>query len=504
MHDKELYQLNTPFDLKEELSAYEKEILAALLSRLSELTENNDYQKEFMHSVNAYIEVSTPREGIDISCIDDIENIHSQKILMQTAMEYMYLASGEFSFLEELEEEVFGHFSVNRKGVREIKEYISAADQAVGREGIAGKYGSVAKEKKQEKRFLENDRIDIGMSCADRINTHQYVELDEYLVYLFDEERDYYKVHKRTGERTIVWRNEKQDNFTFCGMGNKIYLFVKGNTGILEINVDTGDERKIEFLYKKTDTFNKYPWSNSSVEIRPQCSKEFLVYNTKINGCETVAFVNLKTYYGSIIANSSKMPLEVDQFYLSGDKVYIIPRKEKYLYIYNLAEEKIEKTINVRDEFESHWDYIVWNMEERLLFRSRLEDNGTELAVSRMDLETIEQSNERKIFLDDYDGLEIFDSFGEWWAYGQFVFMVSKDENGAIWCYDIEKEHLSQIVEESFATEYYSTGVIFKESHVCLNISETQLIGDVFYYSTNEGEIYKISIQKKQSAAERL
>lgn len=147
MQKKELYNLNTPYDLKEDLDDDEKEILAALLLRLSEYTENNEYQKKFIRSVNAYIEVNAPQAGLDISCIENIENVKSQKILMQTAMEYLYLAKEDFAFLDDLEEEVFEHFSVNRKGIREIEGYIKAIAQAAGKEGIAEKYGFVPEEK---------------------------------------------------------------------------------------------------------------------------------------------------------------------------------------------------------------------------------------------------------------------------------------------------------------------------------------------------------------------
>ncbi len=155
MQKKELYNLNTPFDLKEDLDAEEKEILAALLLRLSEYTENNEYQKRFIRSVNTYIDVKSPQVGFDISRIENIENIKSQKILMQTAMEYLYLASEDFSFLEELEDEVFEHFSVNRKGIREIEGYINAVARAVGKDGIAEKYGFVPEEQQEEGKIDE-------------------------------------------------------------------------------------------------------------------------------------------------------------------------------------------------------------------------------------------------------------------------------------------------------------------------------------------------------------
>lgn len=147
---KELYNLNTPYDLKEGLDEDEKEIMAALLLHLSKFTENNEYQKKFIRTVNAYIEVKSPQAGLDISCIENIENINSQKIMMQTAMEYLFLASEDFSFLEDLEEEVFGYFSVNQKGIREAKGYIEAVFQATGKDGIAEKYGFVPEEKVDE------------------------------------------------------------------------------------------------------------------------------------------------------------------------------------------------------------------------------------------------------------------------------------------------------------------------------------------------------------------
>lgn len=288
MQKKELYHLNTPYDLKEDLDDDEKEILAAVLLRLSEYTDNNEYQQKFIRAVNSYIKVTSPQTGFDLSNIENIENIKSQKIILQTVMEYMFLAKEDFSFMEDMEE-LFEYFSVNKKGIKEIEGYIEAVYHATGREGIAEKYGFVPKdtEKSEETSTKENmfpcyDGNDISEACADQVNIHHhYVVLKDYLVFCDEhwDETKIYCVHKQTGEkREINIEIEDRETIKACNLcGYDEYVYFVHDSGIYRADVY---KKELNFEKLKIDV-NKY----SGEEYFPQCNEEYLVFlgNKKID-----------------------------------------------------------------------------------------------------------------------------------------------------------------------------------------------------------------------------
>ena len=91
MQKKELYHLNTPYDLQDDLDDDEKEIVVCSLLYLSKFAKNNEYQMKFLHSVINYTGMRTPSGDFDITCIENVESIKVQKIIMQTFM-YLKLA----------------------------------------------------------------------------------------------------------------------------------------------------------------------------------------------------------------------------------------------------------------------------------------------------------------------------------------------------------------------------------------------------------------------------
>lgn len=302
MQKQQLYQLTTPFDLKEDLDESEKELLAAALLRLSEITENNAQQKQFIRSVYQYIGIVSPQAGWDLERIERIEDLAVQKAILQVLMEYLFLETEDFSYLEALQESVFEYFSVNKKGIKEIQEYIQTIYQAVGSEGIAEKYGFVPEavpvgETEEPDMDAGNvklyDGSDISEACADQIHVRQnYVEVDNYLVYLEGgmytpcngESRVLYRVDKSTGERELLVEIEAIDKENrekcikgFCGYGQVIYLLMVPDSyehyedkdvAIYQIDVETGTI--VEFYRQVYQGMVKYTL---------QCSRQFAVFH---------------------------------------------------------------------------------------------------------------------------------------------------------------------------------------------------------------------------------
>ena len=153
---KELFGLNTPFDIKS-LEQKDKELLVAGLYTLAIENKNvNDYQQAFIRSVRKCVDVKTPQILSDFSVIENIESLTAQKAIMQAFMEFLFLEIENDSFLDE-HKKLFSFFSVNKKGQESILDSIHKVYHATGKQGIAEKYDYVAeiKESKELRKGLQ-------------------------------------------------------------------------------------------------------------------------------------------------------------------------------------------------------------------------------------------------------------------------------------------------------------------------------------------------------------
>lgn len=282
MQKKELYHLNTPYDLKEDLDDDEKEILAALLMKLSEIAENNEYQKQFIRSVNAYIGITVPQTGLDVSCIENIENINSQKILLQTAMEYMYLEIQDFCFLDDYEE-IFEHFSVNRKGIREIENHIETVYRAVGEKGIAEKYGFVPEEKTEGldeetvKLYQETTPYDLltDLSEKDTEALCSLLERMEQVVGKGEEQKAFLEVLKEQGELDFDKKHIQQ------GEGSEIET-LDSQKIILQVLMEYGFLGSGEFEFLEDELFDDFAVSRKEIrQIKERIERVYKVKGSK-------------------------------------------------------------------------------------------------------------------------------------------------------------------------------------------------------------------------------
>lgn len=184
---KQIFDLNTKVDIKEQLDDVEKELLASILITISNNgVANNEYQKKFVRSVLSYIGIIELQLGIDMSRIENIDNLSSQRAILQVIMEFLFLGYGNFNFEEDYDENLLEYFNVNKKGLREIKQCINSIYVATGFEGIAEKYGFVVDDVQevgevQSDILLTYDGSDICEVCADIVNINDYVVLKNYI-----------------------------------------------------------------------------------------------------------------------------------------------------------------------------------------------------------------------------------------------------------------------------------------------------------------------------------
>ena len=140
---KEVFGLTTLFDINS-MEDTEKILVVSLLYTLAQRFEANDYQKNYIRSVQKYLGLKNVQPADTLAGVENVKDTDSQKAILQVMMEYLFLDGFSFDFLDEEDyEELFDSFNVNRKGFREVETAIENIYQAVGADGLAEKYGSV-------------------------------------------------------------------------------------------------------------------------------------------------------------------------------------------------------------------------------------------------------------------------------------------------------------------------------------------------------------------------
>lgn len=244
-----LYKRNTPVDIAD-LDDAEKRILLAVLYQLStdeeELTEE---QQNFILAVQQYLKIYNPQTEIDLEAVENIEDISTQKAVLQTVLEFFYLRTHPGIYSDD--QMVFlDCFQVNRKTRREINGYISAIVEAVGMKGLSEKYGFVAAQPHSEfARYKGNgpipekvaDLFEIQKGLTFFYDQKCFIETKDYLVYCKvpkssiapwgpeDIENGFYCMAKQTGKIEGLDIDYKKD-FLFCCVYN-LRFCVQDNIG---------------------------------------------------------------------------------------------------------------------------------------------------------------------------------------------------------------------------------------------------------------------------------
>lgn len=515
MQKKKLYDLNTPYDLKEELDSDEKEIVAALLLALSEYTENNEYQKKFIRAVNTYIDVKSPQTGFDVECIENIENIKSQKIIMQTIMEYLYLANEDFTFLDKMEE-VFDHFSVNKKGIREIESYIEKIYRATGKDGIAEKYGFVPKEEaksqaqteQEEKKVYEfpyYDGSDISETCADKINTNShYIVLKDYLVYCEGDYSSYkriYRVHKQTGETKEIEIDIEDkttiSRYNVCGYDKYIYLV--HTSGIYMMNVETDiSMTKIKNIESSESILEKDEIGNP-IEVFPECNEQYLIYSIirkkRDKEYETYYCINLQTMEEDEIELEN---IREKRYKLVNNIIYFIG-DDYFLYKYNI-ETREQKRITqldyeAADTFLGHYnttnDGKLTNQCKKYLISVKstwYSDGG--IYYYCLDVEN-----------DLFDSINIQNTYGyrdsEFHCFVAYDYIYFYSTSSIIERYNILTREKEEVIKTDTIFNSFKKG-FFRTEKSYISVHEINIVGNWMYYRGKDGDYYKVNIKEKK------
>lgn len=253
-----LYHLNTPMDIID-LGNQEKKMLVAILYQLaSDEAEVTEEQQNYIRAVQQYLSIFNPQTEIDLEVVEDIEDISTQKAVLQAVLEFLYLGTHPKSYTEE-QMDFLDCFQLNRKTRKEIMANIETMAEAVGKGGIAEKYGFVpAEDDEISLSYTDNGSVsaEVALWCAKGVKP---IETQDYYCRLntLDESATFNIIHKRTGEQKDVlfergWTLRQGGIFSllkggsnYCTKDNHIYISVcKREEGKLlhrvsDIDVDT-------------------------------------------------------------------------------------------------------------------------------------------------------------------------------------------------------------------------------------------------------------------------
>lgn len=137
---KRIYDLDDATDVSA-LDDDEKEFLVVVLTELANAIANvSDLQKKYLLSVCSVANIPAAQSSLNLACIENVENMKTQKILLRHVMEFLFIGDQNYNFLENYEDDLFCYFSVNKRGVAEIKDCINRVYNAMGIEGVANRY----------------------------------------------------------------------------------------------------------------------------------------------------------------------------------------------------------------------------------------------------------------------------------------------------------------------------------------------------------------------------
>jgi hypothetical protein len=174
---KKLYDLQSEYDIAD-LGENEKEVLASyLLTLISKHGQNSDYQKDYYFAVKQHLGVTDVSPAFDLSLVENVDSKSELKAMLKTVCEFLFLKTGETSFLKEFEDEL-DCFGLSRKVIREIIDSIETVYSALGLRGIVEHYLPAEKEENSTQSEETSKRVILDWSADKAFCLQNGVELD--------------------------------------------------------------------------------------------------------------------------------------------------------------------------------------------------------------------------------------------------------------------------------------------------------------------------------------
>lgn len=136
---KELYALQSEYDIAD-LGENEKEVLASfLLTLISKYEQDTDEQKDYYFAVKKHLGVTDVSDDFDLALVENVDSRAELKAMFSTVCEFLFLKTGDISFLDTFEDEL-EYFGLTPKAIREIIAPIVKIYDILGLRGIVEHY----------------------------------------------------------------------------------------------------------------------------------------------------------------------------------------------------------------------------------------------------------------------------------------------------------------------------------------------------------------------------
>lgn len=194
---KRIYDLDKATDISM-LEDDEKEFLVAVLAELANsIPEVTDLQRRYIMSVCSTVGIAAPQSSLNLACIENIENMRTQKILLRHVMEFFFIGTQNYDFLDYYENTIFCYFGVNKRGVNEIVNTVDRIYNAMGIEGLANRYTFVAGYEELIETEMDDGIIEAedgeSDSITDILDPSMYEKIDVSGIISVQDTKEYYQ-----------------------------------------------------------------------------------------------------------------------------------------------------------------------------------------------------------------------------------------------------------------------------------------------------------------------
>lgn len=501
IHEKrELYGLESRTDIAK-LDPLEKELIAGILfSVANENEEPNNSQKQYLSSVLAYIEIASPPTNMNISSVERIDSTAVQRAILQLIFEYQFLRRNNFDFLNDFDD-VMNHFSINLKGIEEIKEYILKIYRMIGASGLSEKYGHLeedeleksATEDKVETREMDNTWLEISQQCADIVGTQDYIETDNYLVYfergnrILGETSGLHKVNKMTGEDVLIKTMDVVDYQLFPKRikADKDILFYHYEKLLCSMDLNTHQEKQL--LNKNNIVHFQIQGDLICYETDENYKNRLYLYNM-----QTKETVEIKQYIP--VRENTLVDLYVRSWLFQSDAIYFIPdsyeldgltHHDSFLYKYQITD---RKTIPFCDTgWGSRPEIVFHDNKILILFKGDFEHD-----VRMIDLDLSTETFECKDVLSHVKCL----------FHKGYLFFVERKDGFPVYKMDLDTMERVQLASDCGHTSY-SKKTFFKPASTFYWPNSFHLVGNWLYFTKREKyNIFRVAIDKPMQMVE--
>lgn len=134
-----LYKFSAPLDIRD-LDDHDKALIVGILYVLANDKYPTEHQKHYIQHLQKYIDVKEYPLGIDISVIEDIDSITTQKMIFQVVIEYLTLQNSDAYDETDIQNVLLNSFNISTNAKNEIIERVEFVYKILGNDGVSKKY----------------------------------------------------------------------------------------------------------------------------------------------------------------------------------------------------------------------------------------------------------------------------------------------------------------------------------------------------------------------------